>query len=56
MKRRRYYALYRGDELLAHGNIDEIAKTTGYKINYLKMINAPCMVGRQKMDLIKVED
>lgn len=36
------YALYKGDDLLAIGTVEEIAKETGTKIGTIKYYRSPC--------------
>ena len=40
------YAMYKGDELLAMGTIDEIAEKLGASVKAVKFIGSPCYEGR----------
>jgi len=61
-----YYALYRGDVLLYHGTIREIAEKAGIKESSLTFLSTPTYIKRQEKRekgnydhqriLIKVED
>jgi hypothetical protein len=57
-----YYALYKGDKLLAHGTLEEIHQQTGKKMASLKWLTYPVAKRRHKkrqsknaQELIKVE-
>lgn len=58
------YAVYRGDELIATGNVDECAKTLGVSTGYIYWLITPTSKKRlakrdnpdQCIDAVKIED
>lgn len=58
------YAVYRGDELLATGNVDECAKTIGVSAAYIYWLITPTAKNRlakrdnpdQCIDAVKIDD
>ena len=41
-KRERFYALYKGEEMLAEGTVAQIARDTGKTIKSLLFMTCPC--------------
>ena len=54
------YAMYKGDELLAMGTIDEIAENLGASVKAVRLIGSPRYEGRTNagkvMRLVKIEE
>lgn len=42
------YALYKGDEFIAQGTVEEISQCTGKEINTLRYMTYPCYKERRK--------
>lgn len=62
--KRNEYAVYRGEELIATGNVDECAKTLGVSAAYIYWLRTPTAKKRlasrdnpdQCIDAVKLED
>ena len=57
----RIYALYKGEELLADGTIEEISEQTGKRIKHLKFLTSPvykkrCKPNGKAMQMVLLED
>lgn len=48
MARTKYYALYRGDEHICDGTIEEIAKKQGVKVRTIEFYKSPTYKKRTK--------
>lgn len=49
-KHQKTWALYKGETLLADGNMAEISEQTGKKVYYLKFMTCPSYKARTKPD------
>ncbi|MGM9923461.1 MAG: hypothetical protein ACI35R_04355 [Bacillus sp. (in: firmicutes)] len=61
MKTAKIYALYKGEDLLADGTIEEISEQTGKTVDHIRFMTFPtyhkrCKPGGKRMQMVLLED